>query len=196
MNKPENRQLERVQYWQGQTLRSSDFQDIQRIEAQRRWWHNRALHDAYGVYQGMQASEVDKSGTMLITVTPGIAYDCFGRELVLACSASVSLPLVSSPRDQVLTLLVRYRELDARKETDHRSVVCCLADGPSCASTVEFVWAADPWTSPADGVLLGRLPYRKRRPLRFRPFVAVPPQRPLARPKLGSGTTVPGNTSW
>ena len=36
MARPENTTLERVQYWQGQTLRSEDFTNLQRVEAQRR----------------------------------------------------------------------------------------------------------------------------------------------------------------
>ena len=51
MSQTEKRKLERVRYWQGQMLRSRDFNDMHAVEEQRRWWHNRALHNAYGVYQ-------------------------------------------------------------------------------------------------------------------------------------------------
>jgi hypothetical protein len=48
----EKRPLERVRYWQGQMLRSADFRAQSADTAQHRWWHNRALHNAYGVYRG------------------------------------------------------------------------------------------------------------------------------------------------
>jgi hypothetical protein len=198
MSKPENRQLGRVQYWEGQMLRSSDFRDIRRIEEQRRWWHNRAMHRPYGVYQEMRASaNLDKSGTMRgINITPGVAYDCFGRELVLECAASVLFPGAPSPEGGILILLARYRGMECRDATDDRAAICCLADGSSSAGTVEFVWTTNLRVSPAEGVRLGRLLYSGRKPLRFMAFVAAPTHRPLARPRLGSGSTVPGNTAW
>lgn len=197
MNKPENRRLGRVRYWEGQMLRSSDFRDMQRIEAQRRWWHNRALHKAYGAYQGMQAKEVTESGETFIRVAPGVAYDCFGRELVLECFARIAIPSVLSANVKGFTLQARYCGMERRDLTDDRSTTCCLSSQPSSVGTAEFVWSAHQRVSPAEGIPLGRLPYSKGgKPLRFRPFVPVPSQRPLARPRLGAGSTVPGSTVW
>jgi hypothetical protein len=196
MNKPENRKLGRVQYWEGQMLRSSDFLDIQRIEAQRRWWHTRAMHQAFGVYQDMQASPDDSSGTLqAINVSAGVAYDCFGRELVLNYLARVLLPAAPSP-EGMLTLVARYRGMECRNETDARAAVCCISGGRSSAGTVEFAWTTNERPSPSEGVPLGRLLYSGRMPSRFRAFVATPTHRPLARPRLGNGSTVPGNTAW
>src|SRR5262249_23851380 len=50
---PEQRDLERLRYWQGQMLRSRDFRDQAAQQAELRWWHNRALHNAYGVVAGL-----------------------------------------------------------------------------------------------------------------------------------------------
>jgi hypothetical protein len=195
MNKPENRQLGRVQYWDGQMLRSSDFLDLQRIEAQRRWWHNRALHKAYGVYQGLQAT-ADKA-LQTIEVSPGVAYDYFGRELVLECTARLLVPPAPSSDLEVdLTLLVRYREMECRDTADDKAAVCCLPGGQSSAGTIEFVWTTCQNPSIKKGVPLGTAIYQKRMAVDFKGFVAAPAHRPLARPRLGSGSTVPGNTSW
>ena len=63
-------------------LRSEDFSDLQRVESQRRWWHNRALHDAYGIAEGMVCSQIPAAGVPTgASVGVGIAYDAFGREL-------------------------------------------------------------------------------------------------------------------
>lgn len=81
--------FERFIYRQGQLLASNDFKDQGRMEAARRWMHNTALHNAWGVAVGYSYAlsgsnqNIWNSGDT-ITIEPGIAYDCFGRELVLS----------------------------------------------------------------------------------------------------------------
>src|SRR5216684_3962056 len=106
--KPENRELGRVAYWEGQMLRAEDFLDIERVEDQKRWWHNRAMHNAFGVYRGFEAKAVSATPNQAaaIQVTPGVAYDCFGRELVLECQATVDILPKPQPQDNLRTLLV------------------------------------------------------------------------------------------
>src|SRR5690606_23425466 len=48
---------ERQRYWHGQLLRSTDLGDQLVQEAQLRWWHNRAIHNAYGVVAGLVVEE-------------------------------------------------------------------------------------------------------------------------------------------
>ena len=66
----------------------------------------------------------------------------------------------------------------------------------SSAGTIEFVWTAAPNPSIRKGVPLGTVIYKGREAVEFKTFVAAPAHRPLARPRLGSGSTVPGNTVW
>ena len=93
--------LERLLYWQGQMLRSRDFRDQVAIGDERRWWHNRAIHAANGVAVGM---EVGLSGNtfdgLSVTVGPGVAYDCFGREIVSMCENPVE-----KPSDLIMSML-------------------------------------------------------------------------------------------
>lgn len=198
MNSQDDRRLGRVEYWEGQMLRAADFRDSQRVEAQRRWWHNRALHQPYGVYQGFGAilTKDNKRRSAVIKVTPGVAYDCFGRELLLDCEATVPLPAINDQKNGPLTLLVRYCDLPSRAVTDARSASCCLAEKRSPSGAVEFVWSEGDGAVFQEGVALGRLMYSEGVPKRFAALVKAPIGRPLARPTLGSGSTVPGNTSW
>jgi hypothetical protein len=69
--------LERFQYWQGQELRHDDFNAQLDAAEQLRWWHTHAVHRAFGVGFGLT---VDPD----FTVHCGIAYDCSGRELIVA----------------------------------------------------------------------------------------------------------------
>src|SRR5215467_4191014 len=191
-SKPPNRELERVTYWEGQMLRAGDFLEIQRVEDQRRWWHNRSIHHAYGVYQGFEAKPI---GTSSVEVLPGVAYDCFGRELILECAATIQYALEPLTAGNERTLLVRYKKPESRRQTDAIAAICCFCDGRSSSGNIEFVWIDAPRHSlgPKEGVLLGRLTAQGER---LKGLITPPRQRPLSRPHLATGSTVPGNTSW
>lgn len=197
-NKPPNREIERFTYLEGQMMRAGDFQDIQRVADQRRWWHNRALHNAYGIYQGFEASAISASGSKpaVIEVSPGLAYDCFGRELFLECVAVIqylSKPLAAG---NVRTLLIRYKTPVSRRESDAVAAVCCFSDGRSSSGDIEFVWVDAPRTSPEEGVPVGMLRSADPSARKFTRLITPPRRRPFARPRLGTGSTIPGNTSW
>jgi hypothetical protein len=183
-------ELQRLRYWQGQMLRSRDLRDQVATEAQLRWWHNRALHNVFGVASGFEVTrkvkaelngqivvvelsdhsvkielndqsvevklnnqlEVELNGQTVmvqlngqtvmvqlndqavvvnlsdqpVIVYPGIAYDCFGRGLILAQPYSAPVP----PEDidsKEWTLLARYRETD---EFPRRLAFACLERRP------------------------------------------------------------------
>ena len=77
-------------------VRSQDFNDIHAVEEQRRWWHNRALHNAYGIHSdpdvGPAFAATLSNDATFVTVTAGLAYDSFGRELILETDQDVMLP--------------------------------------------------------------------------------------------------------
>jgi hypothetical protein len=68
--------------------------------------------------------------------------------------------------------------------------------GAQSSGTIEFVWADGTRIPVGAGVVIGTLTYYKFKVLRFVNFKKAPAGLPLARPKLGTGSTVPGNTSW
>src|SRR5882757_5699608 len=70
--------IERVNYFEGQFLRVEDFQDEQAYQIAMRRRHNIAQH-SWGIVQGLEPQLVE--GTLY--VTPGLAIDVFGREVVL-----------------------------------------------------------------------------------------------------------------
>ena len=78
----------RLRHVRGEALRGHDFGDQSDQDDQRRWWHNRALHQAYGVVSGLDVTIEDD----LATVAPGLAFDCHGRELVLDTPRQVRVP--------------------------------------------------------------------------------------------------------
>jgi hypothetical protein len=51
--RPGGPDLERHLFWRGQHLLARDLNDLGAGEDERLWWHNRAIHDAYGVVFGL-----------------------------------------------------------------------------------------------------------------------------------------------
>jgi hypothetical protein len=91
--------LQRLRHVDGEMLRSRDFRDEIANDLELHWWHQRAVHQAYGVANGLEVSEpVD--GTL--SVGPGLAYDARGRELTLLAQTSVELAEGKQPMALVL----------------------------------------------------------------------------------------------
>ncbi|MEO7141937.1 MAG: hypothetical protein ABI165_00365 [Bryobacteraceae bacterium] len=196
----EQRDLQRTRYWQGQMLRAGDFRSQLRSEAQLRWWHNRALHNAYGVALGFEAIRPPKKGPFTaVHVEPGAAYDCYGRALILMSPREIPLPDASLPGES-FTLVARYRETAGFPDPRQTSGVCfTCCEGSPDRETPEFFWKATPMLRVEDGVPLGRL-LRGRGALKntFRldpQFIPLTP-RPLSRPYLAEGSTIPDSTAW
>jgi len=202
MIQPEKRRLERVQYWQGQRLRSNDFLDLEAVEAQRRWWHNRAVHQAYGVHEGFTTSAAPGGTQHGVVVSPGVAYDVYGHELILERAAAVPLPVNLQTRGpSTAALLIRYspppRDIAANRLTD----VCFTRTRSITTGTVEFFWKLAGHVKPSDGVMIGKLSsstgkYGPESSVRLSSSFVPAVPRPIASPLLASGATVAGNTPW
>ncbi|MGH9768874.1 MAG: hypothetical protein ACREAB_15690 [Blastocatellia bacterium] len=175
---------ERFRYWQGQKLLSRDLRDQLATDAQMRWRHNRALHNAYGVSYGLGARlEAGK-----IVVESGVAYDCFGRELILQRERKFELPL---PAGQEMLLMIRYKVTSEYVRSQDLLGVCLPCENAHSLEEPEFFWALEESVTFRDGVPIARLA-EGNLDAGFRALVS----RPLARPRIGGGATVPGDTAW
>jgi hypothetical protein len=143
----------RLRHAHGEALRRHDLADQAAQDDQLRWWHNRALHQAYGISSGLGVTVAGG----VATVEPGVAYDRRGRELVLAAPLQVPVP-PGEPRHLVI---------------EHR------------AGGVAVCWLAPDAVTCSDGIRLDG------------EDTSVPRQvRPIARPRIGRGSTIPGRTAW
>jgi hypothetical protein len=79
----------RVVYFDGQRLQADDLNSAADQMRQLRWLHNRSLHN-WGIGLGFDAA--GNTGDRQVTVQPGYAIDCLGRELVLTEPASLAVP--------------------------------------------------------------------------------------------------------
>jgi hypothetical protein len=201
MPKRERRKLERVQYWQGQMLRARDFLDLQAVESQRRWWHNRAVHNAYGIAEGLQCSPMPFPSTAAqVTVSPGVAYDIFGRELILERAQSFPVPATGAQGLLgPLSLLMRYKPPSRRLNPNEVSEVCWNAPGSFSAGTAEFVWKVGLigfTLDPAEGVAVFAVQYGAEGLTGQYPNYIPVSTPPVASPLLAAGATIPGSTPW
>jgi hypothetical protein len=73
-------EIKRLNYYNSQFLKENDFNDEQLYHNQMRRLHNRALH-TWGIVQGLEVTRV--ADTARVTVSPGIAIDRLGQEIVL-----------------------------------------------------------------------------------------------------------------
>jgi hypothetical protein len=199
MKPVDGRTLERVRYWQGQMLRARDFREQLSEGAQHRWWHNRALHDAYGVYEGLEVSPAGSAQPLkAVTVYPGIAYDCFGRELVAERQQTIPLPenLPPNPeRKNVLVLLLQYRPEDECTCDEDLKEVCWWARRNSIRSST-LLWKLREFVRLEDGVPLALVRHAGGSDSSLESAFVPRPARALSMPLIGHGVTLPQSTIW
>lgn len=188
----EQRELERFSYWQGQLLRSRDFRDQQANDAQLRAWHNRAVHNAYGIAKGvLDELEAHQSIDGSVLVKSGMAYDCFGRELLLREQQSVRF---EENREQMF-LVLRYMASSSCGEMNAGARDWFLERTSTRGGNAELVWLLVKDFSFRDGVPLARTQGGDH-PSKLDETFIPRHARPLARPRIATGTTIPGATTW
>jgi hypothetical protein len=159
--------IQRVRHVPRELLRSSDLRVQRAASQQRRWWHNRALHDVPGIASGMTVALANKTK---VEVQPGVAYDCFGRELLLFEPRTLKLP----PGRQRMTLDACYRSRESMAEAELHWRLTSWGGCKECIPLAELSYESN-------GVVLKTTELRAR---------------PLARPRIGYGTTPVEGTPW
>jgi hypothetical protein len=78
---------ERMHYFTGRHLAARDFSDEQLYHRTHRYLHNRMLH-GWGVVCGFNVTEHKQPDcrTKFVQVSPGMALDCCGHEIVVDCA--------------------------------------------------------------------------------------------------------------
>lgn len=186
------RELQRLEYWQGQLLRSDDFATQQNSDDQRRWWHNRALHHAYGVSLGLGVTQDGDK----VSVSCGLAYDCEGRELLVPNPTRLSFPKWKptdkneNPPEPRLLILRRVKEGGREPE-----MIACDSCSTS-ARTADFGWVRFSRFDGRTGVPLAWMNRDSGGAPQLDMTFEQPRSRPLARPHTGSGMTPPRGTVW
>lgn len=175
-----NVEIQRLRHVPGELLRGRDLRDQLAHDAQLRWWHNRALHRAYGVAEGMSV-ELSAGGASVV-VTPGVAYDARARELLLNNPHEVSLP--GGKQSMILIFGqtgLAWRPVD-QLDRCAEAVVAHLSFGKDGKPTIVAVGRTHPQASPRIG---SGTTSREGTP--WEPWASPPT---LERPPLGMQVTV------
>src|ERR1044071_5344931 len=85
--------MERLNYFNGQRLEASDFKLEQSYHMRVRRWLNKSLY-TWGIAKGLEV-EVKPGDSHRVIVSPGLALDAQGREIILLEEAEVQV--VGSP---------------------------------------------------------------------------------------------------
>ena len=164
--------VERVRHVPRELLQARDLRDQLHADAELLWWHQRALHDAGAVLAGLEVSTAARNRP--VRVAPGIAFDARGRELVVT--------------DELTIERVGGNDAKARAAAPPAALLVRRCD----AGRPELAWIPLTHMRRCDGVALARTDAKARGgliPLSYR-------ARPVARPRFGSGATLPGATEW
>jgi hypothetical protein len=84
--------LQRVTFFSGQRLTAEDLAEIQKVQRERIWLHNRSLH-GWGI--GIGLAVTGDSGASTVEIGEGYAVDCLGREIILTEPKSLTVPAVA-----------------------------------------------------------------------------------------------------
>ena len=122
--------VERMNYFQFQQVGAEDFRIQQAYHRDLRRRHNLGPH-LWGVVAGCRIVQTEREGDpgfVDIQVSPGLAIDGFGREIVLLEPARVEPELFSAfNSDRVLELWLHYDEYTSRTGGDRLAI--CVGDG-------------------------------------------------------------------
>jgi hypothetical protein len=123
--------LKRIEFFTGQSLTAQDLTDVQTANRELRWLHNRSLH-GWGI--GIGYAVTGETGDTAVTISPGYAIDCMGRELILTEPATMTVPAVAgvSSGSKVVPatffLTISYED-DADQSTVESRPGVCLPGG-------------------------------------------------------------------
>jgi hypothetical protein len=104
-DKISDREVKRLNYFNTQFLQEADFQDEQVYHTSLRRFHNQTLHE-WGIVEGLNLA---RTGDKEISVSPGVAIDKLGREIVLSEKSPVkSYNLSTFTANTSLFLTIAY----------------------------------------------------------------------------------------
>jgi hypothetical protein len=151
------KRLERLNYYNGQRLEASDLKLEQEYHIRVRRWLNRSLYSP-GIARGLEVRE--EKGTRIVVISPGLALDDEGHEIILLEEAREVVPGRGRHRSgsgsdaevEGLFLTIRYDERTVAEErgvcfahasSDSRGQSRPASGGPArIDATPVFAWRA------------------------------------------------------
>jgi hypothetical protein len=138
----ETRFIERLRFFNGQRLLSTDLQGIDDFNRGMRWLHNLSLHQS-GIGSGFAV--YGNKGDREITIKAGYAIDDLGREIVLTHPETLPVPPVAGDdkgKSIFYDLTVSYPDDSALEEAETRDGICLKRGVVRLREEPVFCWVA------------------------------------------------------
>ncbi|MFI0607083.1 MAG: hypothetical protein ACH37Z_04210 [Anaerolineae bacterium] len=195
MLNPDRPELQRLRHQTGEALLGRDFRDQLAIDREMIWWHNRAVHQAVGIVNGLTVGAATAvSGGYYLTVEAGSAYDGGGRALCLATPREVFIPAITGSSSATVEFAIMLRGAAQRRYGSGLRVTGSAFCSCIAAAAAEVAVIPSDCVDPADGIVLALLRLPDDESLDLEPIAAR--VRPFRSPKQAYGSTVRGATPW
>lgn len=191
--------LERPAFFRGERLLAADLDSLQRYHRTLRWLHNRALHD-WGIALGLGLS--GNKGDKIVKITPGLALDRAGREIVLPAMRELQVPAVAgNPAGGPVDFYVTASYLEDESLTPETRGGDCETEGAirlpeTCSVRCQHPGsvAGTDWVFGTD-IVIGSI---KVQDCKLAATVTDKDRREITRetPYVGAGSSRPGDTAW
>jgi hypothetical protein len=184
--------LERPAFFDGQRLTAADLSAVQSNHRELRWLHNRALHN-WGIAFGYEVS--GKRGERSVSLKPGYALDCEGRDLILSETREEAIPAVTGPKTYYLT--ASYAEDEDLTPTTRQGL--CDTSGAVRRPEEPIIQWKDPNSSDYDHGLDIVLASIEVENCQLKADVSSTERRdavPAQQPYVAAGQTAAGETEW
>jgi hypothetical protein len=193
--------LNRPDFFDGQQLLAADLTEVQRYHRELRWLHNRSLH-SWGIAFGLAVA--GGRGDRTVSIAPGYALDCLGRDLILTDPPIMPVPAVAGGDDgsaATYYLTLSYAE-DADLPAEDRAGACGTSGAVRRPERPIVRWqdpdATDPESRFRQGldIVLGTISVRN---CQLDAAVSDTARRnaiPARQPYIAAGQTPAGATDW
>ena len=194
-------QLYRPAFFDGQRLTAADLGAVHAFHREMRWLHSRSLH-TWGIALGFMVSGARDDRT--VTVEPGYALDCIGRDLLQAEALTLPVPPLAGNGDDpvVRYLTASYAEDAELAPSDARAGVCEGFGAVRRREAPRLRWQ-DPADSEAESkfrpgvdVILASASIKNCRLTQAVSLAERREARPSDQPYIAAGQTPEGSTSW
>jgi hypothetical protein len=188
--------LERITFFPGQRLHAEDLTDVQSVDRELRWLHNRSLH-TWGIGTGFGVS--GEAGESSVRIEPGYGIDCAGREIILTETQTKPIPAVAGDQqgNPVEFFLTAEYQADERQAVRERRRGVCVPDGTVRLAEAPLIR----WKSRSDlregfELVLAQVWIRNCRLNRAVSLSVRRSARPSEHPYIAAGQTPSGGTAW
>lgn len=192
--------LLRPSFFDGQRLRADDLSITQDFHREMRWLHNRSLH-TWGIALGLMVT--GQRGDRTVTIQPGYALDCLGRDLLLSEVLTMAVPPASGDDngDPVKFYLTASYLDDAGIPASETRTGVCEGDGAVRRPEGPLVQWKEPSAEPSGyrrgyDVILASIRIQNCKLSEPVNLDERRDARPADQPYVAAGSTSEGSTVW